>query len=95
MISLEFTGCIEEDAAVMRDASNSPCGIEFVVSVTRYDNTNPKHRRITHTRIHCTKTGCCPADARFVRGQKVYIRGDVGIGKGGSLESKIWQFELL
>lgn len=95
MINLEFIGCLQDDATVLRDKENQPCGIEFRVSVTRYDNSNPKHRRVTYTHIRCTKLGCCSADARFVRGQKVYIRGDVRVGKDNSLESSVWQFELM
>ena len=95
MINLEFIGCLQDDATVLRDKEDKPCGITFRVSVARFDNSTPKHRRVTYTHVHCTKSGCCSADARFVRGQKVYIRGDIRAGKDNTLECKVWQFELM
>ncbi len=95
MIAVELIGCLEDDAKILRDADGKPCGIEFVVSVPKYDNTNPKHCRVTYTHVHCTRSGRCAADARFVRGQKIYVRGDVSVGTENELTSKIWQFELM
>lgn len=95
MINLEIIGCLEDDAEVMRNAQGEPTGIEFTMTMTRFDNSAPKHHRVTYTHIHCVKKGCCAADARFVRGQKVYVRGDIHVGKNNMLETNVWQFELM
>lgn len=96
MISLEFTGHLTENARTeQRDGKLALC---FPVRVTRRIKEGGTFRTST-TDIHCRKVGAFAVDAKFRKGLRVYIRGDISarVDNDGAarLDCTVWQFETL
>ena len=99
MIAFEFIGTITEDAQVSNSVDNKK-EVTFPVDVKRGIDKDGRDRSIV---IYCKKKGVCSSDRKLVRGQNIFIRGDVNasirkICTGVSraiIECTIWQFELL
>lgn len=99
MIALEFIGTITDDAKVGISADNKK-EIMFPVDVKRGIDKNGLDKSMV---IYCKKKGECSSDKRLVRGQKIFIRGDVNVTmrkvctgvSRAAVECTIWQFELL
>lgn len=100
MIELVFTGILKEDSMLVeREGKQELC---FDVDVQRYKKQADGRILNYHITIHCVKHGTCTADKRFVKGQKIYIRGDISprvISERGEMKaeiwSNVWQFELM
>lgn len=99
MIALEFIGTITEDANVSISADNKK-EMMFPVDVKRGIDKNGLDKSLV---IYCKKKGECSLDKRLVRGQKIFIRGDVNVAmrkvctgvSRAAVECTIWQLELL
>lgn len=96
MISLEFTGQLTENART--EQQEGKLVLCFPVRVTRRMKENGTYRTST-TVIHCRKVGAFAVDAKFRRGLRVYIRGDISakVDNNGAaqLNCTVWQFETL
>lgn len=99
MIALEFIGTITDDAQVSTTADNKK-ELTFPVDVKRGTDKDGLDKSIV---IYCKKKGTCSSDKRIVRGQKIFVRGDItpslkrvcmGVNRV-IIECTIWQFELL
>ena len=98
MIALEFIGTITDDAKVGISADNKK-EMMFPVDVKRGIDKNGLDKSLV---IYCKK-GECSLDKRLVRGQKIFIRGDVNVAmrkvctgvSRAAVECTIWQLELL
>ena len=99
MIALEFIGTITEDAKDGLSADNKK-EITFPVDVKRGIDKNGLDKSLV---IYCKKKGECSSDKRLVRGQKIFVRGDVNVAMmkvctgvcRAAVECTIWKFELL
>lgn len=97
MIALEFTGVLADNAHTTQE--NGKIILTFPVIVTRHIKQSDGTTRTMHTHILCRKTGAFAVDARFRKGQAIFIRGDISIQSTPQGQPQLccnaWQFELL